>query len=179
MLGVIPAQSMCTATAIQFRNPFVAGGHSHSAHYHYYEDLSIDSPLTKAHYPVKRPLTPPLDMNTVAPYQASQYQEHGNRYGEGVATARYQASSNTMYQDSRNTHTVKYEQKPSAPASSRPRSPVSQSSTHQPVNSARQRKASQTHAIAPSLQIPRSVNNSQGSLSELAAQVRHDTASGG
>lgn len=55
------------------------------------------------------------------------------------------------------------------PAISRPQSPVF---TENPNTGAK--VDGQLHSIAPSLQIPRSVNNSQGSLAELAAQVSLD-----
>ena len=58
--------------------------------------------------------------------------------------------------------------------SSRTMSPVQQARSHTVDDHTRQHnsRASQANAIAPSFQIPRSVNDSGGSLSELAAQVR-------
>lgn len=106
------------------------------------------------HSNFSRVLTPPPEMNGVsANHRPAQYQEQGRYYGN-------------------------HGQQPVAPYSygqtnSRAMSPSSRQSTIQPlgVPHIQQRKSSQSNAIAPALQIPPSVNDSQGSLSELAAQV--------
>lgn len=58
-------------------------------------------------------------------------------------------------------------------------SPPKQAPVEPSTDPSQQRRGSQYHnAIATNFQIPRSVNNSGGSLSELAAQVRRSRAGG-
>ncbi|PNS19299.1 hypothetical protein CAC42_2476 [Sphaceloma murrayae] len=119
-----------------------------------------------------RPLTPPEDMSSLA-YNVRPL---GNRYQEpGVYNAdreprRLYGSATDHIQEN---HGISHFSKASAQQVSRQSSPTPshQSFTSSSSQQQHQRKASQASQIAPSLQIPRTINNSQGSLSELAAQV--------
>ena len=113
-----------------------------------------------------RPLTPPLDMNTTAHYaphsdhRGPQHPEDSG-YGQRYPHVHYHSSSipppTTVNQMS----------------NGRPLTPYSQSHDQsRPSEQSNQPKSSNNNSIAPFLQIPRSINNSGGSLSELAAQVR-------
>ncbi|KAH0011526.1 hypothetical protein KCU80_g20476, partial [Aureobasidium melanogenum] len=62
-------------------------------------------------------------------------------------------------------------QLPKPDVSARPPSPVYQPHPVHFIEPPNQKRDSHMSAIAPSLQIPRSVNNSQGSIAELAAQI--------
>lgn len=169
MLSSHPSQSMHPPRGIHFRNPFTEPSRSHS---HYNHDLDVQSPSSgygRVSVPVKRLPTPPPDMNTVAPnVQSSQYYYYGDRSAALVKhdPVRIKHEPNAHSQPQPFAH-VQPKQEAAAQSSSRPRSPIF---TQNPVNNG-DRSDSKMNAIAPSLQIPRSVNSSQGSLSELAAQV--------
>ncbi|GAM90600.1 hypothetical protein ANO11243_086450 [Dothideomycetidae sp. 11243] len=123
----------------------------------------------------RRPLTPPQDMNSLAPtYRSyeSNYQEPGRYSGERHPSSKSYLSqydsateSSEMQKASSQQYTKAYTQTSSSRQSSPSLSQQSFSATSQT------RKGSQQSLIAPSLQIPNTINNSRGSLSDLAAQI--------
>ncbi|GAB7356623.1 hypothetical protein MBLNU459_g7345t1 [Dothideomycetes sp. NU459] len=170
MLSLQPHQSMYPPSGIHFRNPFLtSSGPSHSsrsAFGHQGYELDVPSPssatVNKVSFHARRPLTPPPDMNTVA--QQVPHSRHDFYGDRSAAPAKYEPPMYSHEQSYRNVQ-AQAKQDITSQSSNRPRSPVFQQS------STVQSKDSTANAIAPSLQIPRSVNNSQGSLSELAAQI--------
>lgn len=116
--------------------------------------------------PQARPPTPPLDMNTAA-HHAPQYDYRGSRHHEDPAYGQRNPPMN--YTSSSISHSSNVNQM----SSGRPLTPYSQNhdQSRQPEQPSLA-KSSSNNSIAPFLQIPRSINNSGGSLSELAAQVR-------
>lgn len=178
-MSLLPSQSMYPPSGISFRNPFLTTGvPSHASHYspsinNPGYDLDIPSPSSRSNSKVsshaRRPPTPPPDMNTVAQQvQHSRHSYYGDRSAASLkyepSQIKYEPVQYNHEQSHRNTQTQPKQEVTSQPAN-RPRSPVFQQDAPAQV------KGSNMNAIAPSLQIPRSVNNSQGSLSELAAQV--------
>lgn len=174
MLKSLPPQSMYPSSAIHFRNPFTGPSHSHTQHKY---NLNIPSPSSGHHkIPVSsyRPLTPPPDMNSVAPnVQRQPYSYYAA--DRSAAPVKYEPSQIKHEQANQSQHQIFSNAQPKSEvipqSASRPLSPVF---TQNP-NTTTSRRESQLNSIAPSLQIPRTVNNSKGSLAELAAQVSsHD-----
>jgi hypothetical protein len=161
---------------IHFRNPFVDSSASTSQsfdHRHHSFSLDIQSPAGSARvpYPSTKPLTPPPDMHSVAAHVQPQ---HSSYYGErsSAAPIKYE---HRKYDQSTYDHNQSQSQNqvqlPKPDVSARPPSPVYQPHPVHFIEPPNQKRDSHMSAIAPSLQIPRSVNNSQGSIAELAAQV--------
>lgn len=109
---------------------------------------------TPLHSSFARTLTPPPEMK----------QEHVPHHGHQLSTrhAYYPSVGAHLPQDVVSRSTLDQQ------AISRPHSPVRQPVLEEPSS----QRGSYGSIIAPSFQIPRSVNDSGGSLSELAAQVR-------
>lgn len=153
MTALLPPGSMYTASTIRFRDPFVSSGTPQPHNGFSYE---YSRPAASSNYQFSRVLTPPPEMTGVsANLRPSQSHEQGHYYGNHGQS---QVAPYHSYGQSSN----------------RPVSPRSRQNTvgAADVASQSQGQSSQSNAIAPALQIPRAVNNSQGSLSELAAQVR-------
>lgn len=157
---------MSTASAIRFRDPFVS-------HNTYSTDQRSWPALTHRH-DLNRALTPPPEMNGISQQQPLYYrQEHSSHVSDSLSRHQaYKAPTGTyLPQEMSNAEFGRsgYATQPS----SRTISPVQQARSHTVDDYGRQHnsRASQVNAIAPSFQIPRSVNDSGGSLSELAAQV--------
>ncbi|THW70069.1 hypothetical protein D6D25_00678 [Aureobasidium pullulans] len=177
--------SMYPPPGIHFRNPFVDSRPSTSqtfANSHYKLDLDIQSPSgsAKVSFPSKKPLTPPPDMNSIASHVQPQ---HSSYYGERSSAApvkyehrTYDQPAYDQSQSQSQSHSQNQNQnqlhlpKPDVSAA-RPPSPVYQPHPVHFIDPPNQKRDSYMSAIAPSLQIPRSVNNSQGSIAELAAQI--------
>ena len=165
MLGLLQPRSMYPPSAIQFCNPLPDTSRYHTCH----NNLDISSPLHRPKdfsLPLQRPITPPPDMNTIAPHvQHPRYAYYGDR---SATSANHETE--VSYNQTRQSQVLGNTQsKPEVipQSSTRPRSPIFTQVSNAPAP----RRDSQTHSIAPALQIPRSVNNTQGSLAELAAQV--------
>ena len=167
---------MSVNAAIHFSDPFAARGSTlHREPHHHLPRASWTSRPTNDDF--NRPLTPPPDMNGVshASNPGTYHQELGRHYNDYASsqashrgpTARYPQydhSGMSGYAAGTRSHTL---------------SPVPQLQQSRQTGSAvpleaasHSRRPSHNSAIAPSFQIPRSVNSSGGSLSELAAQVR-------
>lgn len=165
MTGLPRPHHMSTASAIRFRDPFA----SHKSHPH---DQPSWPSLAHRH-DFNRALTPPPDMNGVSqPRPVHCRPAHTNYPGDGTYHQHaYQAAIGSyVHQELGQPDLGRgYATQPS----SRTMSPVQQARSHTVDEHTRQHnsRASQASAIAPSFQIPRSVNDSGGSLSELAAQV--------
>ncbi|KAK5122066.1 hypothetical protein LTR85_004312 [Meristemomyces frigidus] len=163
MTSILPPLHMYANSAIHFRDPFASRDSPHNWSGANWSSYSQQSDFNRA-------LTPPPDMNGAshatkpAYYQQERGQHYGNHHHQQVyraPVASYHAQDDSLGRSGANTQT-----------SSRTMSPVS--GPRQPVfdePQAQSRRGSQANAIAPSFQIPRSVNDSGGSLSELAAQI--------
>lgn len=157
---------MSTASAIRFRDPFA----SHST----YTNNPRSWPSLAHRHDINRALTPPPEMNGVS-QQKPVYHRHEliNHVGEPLGYQQPFKSSTGSYlpQEMSNAEFGRagYATQPN----SRTMSPVQHTRSHTTDGYVRQHnsRASQANAIAPSFQIPRSVNDSGGSLAELAAQV--------
>lgn len=157
---------MSAASTIRFRDPFVS-------HPTYTNDQRSWPSLAHRH-DLNRALTPPPEMNGVSQHPPLYYRpEHASHGGDPLARQHaYKAPpSSYLPQELSNAEFGRagYATQPS----SRTMSPVQHARAHTVDDYARHHntRASQANAIAPSFQIPRSVNDSGGSLSELAAQV--------
>lgn len=169
MLNSLPPQSMYPPSDIHFRNPFKESSRPQS-HYNYGVHVPSPSPgySNKISLPFHKPLTPPPEMNSVAQnVQLRQYSYYNDRSATKYEAEQSKHEPATCRQNQVNNNAQPKQEASSRPVS-RPRSPVF---TQNP-NPGASRADCQVNSIAPSLQIPRSVNNSQGSLAELAAQVR-------
>ncbi|KAK4964895.1 hypothetical protein LTR66_012209 [Elasticomyces elasticus] len=157
-------------TQLQFRDPFALSYHPLSR--------PAYAPPSSEHFQQPQVLggrdlpTPPPEMYGVV---ANSYLMHPEERGV-PAHKEYPVQRSKVYNGSydrelSNAAIQRWEHSVSNDTPSRPRSPPQQAV--QPLNTetSHQRKISQHSAIAASLQIPRSINNSQGSLSELAAQI--------
>lgn len=157
---------MYANAAIQFRDPFAARDSTINRQPHNHGQSRANWASYSSNQGLSRALTPPPDMNNVS--HASQYagrQEHGQHYNNHMPVqSTYRAPvASYPYQPTADSTAA---EKKSSPAMQSRLPPLdsandSQSRSHKPSHS----------AIAPSFQIPKSVNDSGGSLSELAAEV--------
>jgi hypothetical protein len=170
--------SMYPPPGIYFRNPFVDSSTSTSqtfGHSHHKFPLDVQSPAGSAQvtFTSTKPLTPPPDMNSVA---AQVQPQHSSYYGETPSAVPIKYEHRKYDQpaayDQSQSHSQSQVQLPKPDVSAaRPPSPVYQPHPVHFIDPPNSKRDSHMSAIAPSLQIPRSVNNSQGSIAELAAQV--------
>lgn len=154
---------MYVDTAIRFRDPFVSSKDCPASHIHAY-DRSRDSWASHARaHDLNRALTPPPEMSGVHSSRPMSFQAGDcsqNHLDLSRSKPAYRAPTNS-YQAS----------EVSIPHGNGRASPQ-QGPIEPAIDSSQQRRGSQYHnAIAANFQIPRSVNDSGGSLSELAAQV--------
>lgn len=164
---------MYADAAIRFRDPFV----SKDA----YEPTFKGSwPSYPQHSDFNRALTPPPEMNDVS--HASKYpyyeQEHGDRYRPYMPAQQAQRAHVAPYVPQEVSNADFGRNGVATQPNSRTISPVQHSrqsqyneSQHYEPQQTHQKRDSQANAIASQFQIPKSVNDSGGSLSELAAQV--------
>lgn len=158
---------MSAASAIRFRDPFALP--------HDYANNQRSWPSFTPRHDLNRALTPPPEMNGVSHQKPVYYRpdQHGGYTGDSIPHQQpYKAPiGNYLPQESSTAQFGRtgYATQPS----SRTMSPVQQTRSFTVDDHSRQHssRAAQANAIAPSFQIPRSVNDSGGSLSELAAQV--------
>ncbi|KAI5241927.1 hypothetical protein E4T42_07844 [Aureobasidium subglaciale] len=169
--------SMYPPPGIHFRNPFVDSSASTSqnfSHSHFKLDLDIQSPAgsAKVTFPTNKPLTPPPDMNSVASHVQPQ---HSSYYGERSSATPVKYEHRKYDQatyDQSHSHSQNQVHLPKPDVSAaKPPSPVYQPHPVHFIDPPTNKRDSHMSAIAPSLQIPRSVNSSQGSIAELAAQI--------
>lgn len=164
---------MYADTAIRFRDPFLVSK----------KDITPSKPdctsyehsrtgwPSPARYPgTVRPPTPPPEMTGVHPSARPSYyqQEHGHHYGDYLPAQQAYRAPVAAYPPQ---EVVKSElNRPSGDSYTNGRSsPIRQHEANNDCSASR--RASHANAIALNFQIPRSVNDSGGSLSELAAQV--------
>ncbi|GAB7357873.1 hypothetical protein MBLNU230_g0043t1 [Neophaeotheca triangularis] len=167
-----PLRAMYADTAIHFRDPF-----AHDTR----RAAQTDRPGSRQRVPTTRALAPPFDMNGLSQHSTklpNLLQEHGNVSGYGDKLHHYyQAPSRPaapayMPPQVSNTEYGRYGQaqgRVSRPAS--PNLSASKPGAFDTQSQSQSRRGSQNTSIAPSFQIPRSVNDSGGSLAELAAQI--------
>jgi hypothetical protein len=144
--------------SIYFRDPFAHDSHSRGSW-----------PTNPPYVDLVRQLTPPPEMSSKPGYYP---QEHGQRYGNHVASqqlhrAPFVPQEHPGADYSRNGVATQPNSRTMSPVFQPRQTTVDDSQ----LQHGHRRKESQASAIAPSFQIPKSVNDSGGSLSELAAQV--------
>lgn len=157
---------MSTASAIRFRDPFG----SHNA---YCNDTSNWPSFARRH-DLTRALTPPPEMNGVSHQQPAYYRPELSNHVNDLLSGQHSAKANGGAYHPQELSNADFGRTGYATQpSSRTISPATQARSHTVDEYTKQHniRASQHNAIAPSFQIPRSVNDSGGSLSELAAQV--------
>ncbi len=154
---------------IQFRDPFLPRDA--------YDSHSRGSWHSCPSYPdLVRALTPPPEMSGATETSKPSYyqQEHGQHHGDYMHSQRSYRAPVAPYAQELSNGDFGRNGVATQP-SSRTISPVFQArqttvdDSH--LQQANRRRESQASAIAPSFQIQKSVNDSGGSLSELAAQV--------
>lgn len=172
MTSIHPPHPMYANATIQFRDPFAARDSTINRQPHDYSQSRANWASSYSHnQDLNRALTPPPDMNSVShAARSGAHQEHGSHYNDQMPShAAYrppmaQYASYGAFADSGRTVTSR-DTKVSPTRQSRlpalDTANDSHSRSHKPNH----------NAIAPSFQIPRSVNDSGGSLSELAAEV--------
>ena len=169
MTSILPPLHMYADSGIHFRDPFV----SKDA----YSDNTAGSWSSYSQYAdFVRALTPPPDMSGLAQTSKPGYyqQEHGVHYNNYQPPQQTYKAPGAPYIPQELSNADFGRNGVATEPSSRTMSPAIQSrqATMDDLQQhARQRRGSQANAIAPSFQIPKSVNDSGGSLSELAAQV--------
>ncbi|KAI4838104.1 hypothetical protein E4T44_08204, partial [Aureobasidium sp. EXF-8845] len=170
--------SMYPPPGIYFRNPFVDSSTSTSqtfGHSHHKYPLDVQSPAGSAQvtFSSTKPLTPPPDMNSVAAHV--QQSQQNSYYGETPSAVSIKYEHRKYDQptyDQNHSQSQSQVQLPKPDVSAaRPPSPIYQPHPVHFIDPPNSKRDSHMSAIAPSLQIPRSVNNSQGSIAELAAQI--------
>ncbi|KAK3680102.1 hypothetical protein LTR78_000479 [Recurvomyces mirabilis] len=162
----IHSQHHIYASSVQFRDPFAPKPS------HRHEQASTNWSSYSRPYDLARSLTPPPEMNTVSLTNKPVYhqQEHGTHCRDYAQGLQQFGAASAPYARPDVTHARSHSRGVHTQPSSRTISPVP--GPQQPVfESSQSRRGSQVNAIAPSFQIPRSVNDSGGSLSELAAQI--------
>ena len=158
---------------VDFCDPLPSGGHLFSPQrplpWHFDTHLTANI-LSRFAPTVQRPPTPPPEMNTVASsLQPQRHQGYGFTYEQRLLSS--------TKQDEERYHTLQVSRPQQqgngvqSAADSRTQSPPYHHNATASTGALSQRRNSHLDAIAPSLQIPSSINSSQGSLSELAAQV--------
>lgn len=165
---------MYANAAVHFKDPFAARNSTLNRQPHHYSQpqASWKFPASKPEH--SRALTPPPDMNGVGhAFRHGVYQEQGKRYNDyssnyppygasGPQYTAYEPSAASSQTAGTRSHTIS-----PAPQARQSRLPP----LDVPSESRSQSRRTSQNAIAPSFQIPKSVNDSGGSLSELAAQV--------
>lgn len=169
MTNTLPPLHMYAGSATHFRDPFAS-----KDFYNHRSRASWNS------YPseldLNRALTPPPEMSNATYTSKPVYyqQEHGHHYGDHMPAQQAYRAPVAPYlpQETSNTTYGRYDR--TTRPSSRAVSPVlhpRQAAVSDYMHQQQQRCGSQADAIAPVFQIPKTVNDSGGSLSELAAQV--------
>lgn len=160
---------MYANAAIQFRDPFAARDSTINRQPHNYGPSTANWASYSSNQDLNRALTPPPDMTNVSHAQHLTHHNHGQRYDSHMPThsayrapvaqyPSYEPSGENRVAESRDAKV----------------SPTTQ--TRLPALDSAVETHSRAHkpnhnSIAPSFQIPKSVNDSGGSLSELAAEV--------
>lgn len=163
-----PPLQMHADNAIHFRDPFVSQD-SYQRSWHSYPP--------NAHADFVRALTPPPEMSgpTHTSKPAYYQQEHGRHFGDYMPSQQSYRAPVAPYLPQELSNTDFGRNGVATQPNSRTMSPVFQARQTTVDDSQLQhnhrRRESQASAIAPSFQIPKTVNDSGGSLSELAAQV--------
>jgi hypothetical protein len=167
MTGTLHPHHMYASSAVQFRDPFASQDS-------YFERARANRIFHHRQLDPARAITPPPDMNGV--YHAAKpvyhQQEQGHHCGEYAASQPTYKAQVAKYTSQDVAQALVQRNGTATHAGSRPLSPTV--GPRQPVFEephTLSRRGSQANAIAPSFQIPRSVNDSGGSLSELAAQI--------
>lgn len=162
---------MYANASIQFRDPFAARDSTINRQPHNYASSRANwAPYSNNSQDLSRALTPPPDMNNVSHATHVTHQEHGQRYNNHMSTQsaynRAPLAQYPSYEPSSNNHVAESRDAKVSPATqTRVAALDSAVETHSRVHKPNH------NAIAPSFQIPKSVNDSGGSLSELAAEV--------
>lgn len=139
-----------------------SANHSTTILDHSQQDLSRSTYASYSRH--ERPPTPPPDMHKLDDTGRSGAYPYELPAFEAATQSLTQSSVGSLQELGRNG-TIS---QPLSPSTFAPSFTTNQETTSQPSVS---RRGSQASAIAPSFQIPKTVNDSGGSLSELAAQV--------
>lgn len=160
---------MYANAAIHFRDPFAARDSTINRQPHHHGQSRANWSSQTTNQGLNRALTPPPDMNSV-----SHALPHGNHQEHG----QYYNNAHMSNQSTYRAPTAQYQPYGSSQSNDRPshsrdgRTSPRQSRTVQKSNDSQSRTQQKSNsAIAPAFQIPKSVNDSGGSLSELAAEV--------
>jgi hypothetical protein len=161
---------MYANAAIQFRDPFAARDSTINRQPHNYASSRANWASYTNTQDLNRSLTPPPDMNNVshAPQHAT-HQDYSQRYNNHMpshSTYRAPVANYPSHEPSTQSHMVESRDAKVSPTTQTRASALDSAiETHSRVHKPNH------NAIAPSFQIPKSVNDSGGSLSELAAEV--------
>lgn len=168
MTSIHPPHPMYANTAIHFRDPFAARDSTANRLPHTHRQPRANWSSYSNNSNISRTLTPPPDMNSVS--HAPQYgnnQEHGRQYNDQMPAYRAPTAQYPPYvQSDMSSRTANLKESRTSPKQ-QTRPAVLDTSND---NNNRSNKPNNS-AIAPSFQIPKTVNDSGGSLSELAAEV--------
>lgn len=167
MTSTLPLHPMYAHHGIRFTDPFAAPDS-------YHQQLTPD---WTSHLPRRAP-TPPPDMNGVQYSSKLGYyeKEHAQYHGDYMSTQQVSKAPGTSHPplEMPNNHVHRSAAASQTQTRSQTLSPTPTNNPQEPVfidSQPQVRRGSQANAIAPSFQIPRSVNDSGGSLSELAAKI--------
>ncbi|KAK5119056.1 hypothetical protein LTR62_000267 [Meristemomyces frigidus] len=163
MTNILQPHHMYASSSVLFRDPFAQKPSQPQL-------AGTDWKFYSRPRAIERSLTPPPEMNNVSYASQAAYrkQEQGTNHADYGQQHLRAANALHRPQAAAQTHTQRHEFYPQS--NRRPISPIP--GPQQPVfENSQSRRESQANVIAPALQIPRSVNDSGGSLSELAAQI--------
>lgn len=154
---------------IQFRDPFV----SSNAFFDHPPKAGWLSKQQQRHPNLSPPLTPAPEMNAASyPPKSSSHHQDGDYQNGSYASAQQPWRASAASYHTHDLSNSEYGRNSTHTAySSRPFSPVSQQQRQSSVDEGQQQALQKRGSIALSFQIPKSVNDSGGSLAELAAQV--------
>lgn len=163
---------MYVDSAVRFRDPFFPS-HKGCAAPRDYQQAQHHWPMSSSHRDFDQALTPPPEM--LGPQQTARSAFHANAKDHGQQHASH-LQAQQIYRQPVTSHSTQETSNTdygrSAVAFGKTRSPARAAPYDATHGSSQQRRGSQhQNAIASNFQIPREVNDSGGSLSELAAQV--------
>ncbi|EME86176.1 uncharacterized protein MYCFIDRAFT_88292 [Pseudocercospora fijiensis CIRAD86] len=171
MTDPVPSLHMYANSAIRFRDPFVSSkDQPPPASLQTYQHARSNWTSHASRPDFNRALTPPPEMNST---QKPSYhvKDYGQHYPEYAAQAAYKAPAPSYLPQEAHSSGHGRNHVLARASSNGHTSPVRQAAVEASHDITLQTRPSQQNTIAVNFQIPRTVNNSGGSLSELAAQI--------
>ena len=161
---------MYTASAIRFRDPFVSRELTPPASATHHESTRAGWTSSR-HFPdFVRSITPPADMNSVQHFSSMPgYYQH--QYGDNMTGNQVHHARTAPYPQGQYPHANVGSHEAAHLSVTSPLAASRSAAVQDIYSRSHSRRSSYNNTIAANFQIPKSVNDTGGSLSELAAQV--------